>query len=266
MSSILRRIAELETEGTSCAVVTVVRVSGSTPRSAGAKMIVFKDGAIEGTIGGGKIEHRIISAAKETIETTRTNYLEFSLTNELGMCCGGKMAVFIEPMQVAPKLVIFGAGHVSAALSRMATHAGFIVHIADERTEWLTPERFPEARQLHDENDAIDIPSGDDCYIMITTHDHALDQALLEKRLRQPFRWIGVIGSQRKASMTYQRLRNKGFEERLVESVRIPVGLAISAETPEEIAVSILGELIAVRRQTNVEKIHEKKDGKTSAI
>ena len=101
---------------------------------------------------------------------------------------------------------------------------------------------------------------------MITTHDHALDQALLEKRLRQPFRWIGVIGSQRKASMTYQRLRNKGFEESLIEKVRIPVGLAISAETPEEIAVSILGELIAVRRATNVKKMHEKKDGKTSAI
>ena len=266
MSSILSRIAELETTGTACAVVTVVRVSGSTPRSAGAKMIVHKDGGIEGTIGGGKIEHRVIAAATETIESGRTNYLEFSLTNELGMCCGGKMAVFIEPMQVAPKLIIFGAGHVSAALSRMATHAGFTVHVVDERTEWLTAERFPEARQLHDENDSTEIPAGEDCYVMITTHDHALDQSLLEKRLRQAFRWIGVIGSQRKASMTYERLRHKGFDEELIQKVRIPVGLAISAETPEEIAVSILGELIAVRRQTNVEQIYEQKDGKTRAI
>ena len=266
MNSILSRIAELESAGTACAVVTVVRVSGSTPRSPGAKMLVFRDGQIEGTIGGGKIEHRVIAAARETIETARTNYLEFSLTNELGMCCGGKMAVFIEPMQVAPKLVIYGAGHVSAALSRMATHAGFTVHVVDERSEWLTIERFPEARQLHDENDSADIPAEDDCYVMITTHDHGLDQSLLEKRLRQPFRWIGVIGSKRKASMTYDRLRHKGFDEMLIEKVRIPVGLAIAAETPEEIAVSILGELIAVRRKTSVAEIYERKDGTSHAV
>ena len=124
------------------------------------------------------------------------------------------MAVFIEPMQVAPKLIIFGAGHVSAAQPRRPTQ----IHRAyRRRAHRMAPLKVPEARQLHDENDSPEIPAGEDCYVMITTHDHALDQSLLEKRLRQAFRWIGVIGSQRKASMTYERLRHKGFDEELIQ-------------------------------------------------
>jgi len=260
MNSLYERIAELESQDTKAAIVTVVRVSGSTPRAPGARMIVFEDGSIESTIGGGKIEFEAIQMAQHAIQEQRTNYFEFALTNELGMCCGGKMSIFIEPLCIAPRLLIFGAGHVGTALCRMAAQAGFIVHVADERENLLRVERLAEARQLHDDYKDTSFPFGTDCFIMIATHDHALDQRLLEYCLPQEFQWIGVIGSRRKAKLTRERLAHKEFSEDLIARVRIPVGLSIQAETPEEIAVSILSELVAIRRGAEVAPILEKKE------
>ena len=259
MTSLLSRIADLNESGAKAAVVTVVRVSGSTPRAPGARMIVHHDGSIEGTIGGGKIEHRAIEAAQNAIQEQRTQYLDFSLTNELGMCCGGKMGLFVEPLRISPRLIIFGAGHVATALCRIAAHSGFVVHVVDERPELLQVERLAEARQLHDDNQSKDLPFGSDCYIMITTHDHALDQRLLERCLKESFQWIGVIGSRRKAELTRERLAHKNFDPELIKRVRIPVGLAIAAETPEEIAVSIMSELIGVRRHGPIQEQLENK-------
>lgn len=248
-----RRIAELEREGVRAAVVTVVRTTGSTPRSAGARMLVFPDGRIEGSIGGGKIEHSAQEAAKEVLERGEAQLLDFKLTQELGMCCGGQATVFIEPLGKHSVLIVFGAGHVGAALARGAVAAGFAVHVADERPELLDAARFPPEVRRYEILDDPELPFGPDAYVMITTHDHGLDQRLLERCLRMPHRWVGVIGSRRKASLTRKRLLHRGFEPALVESVRIPVGLAIGAETPEEIAVSILGELIAVKRGTSLQ-------------
>lgn len=249
MTTIHQRIAELEAQRAPAAVVTVVRVSGSTPRAPGSKMIVHPDGQIEGTIGGGRVEQSAIEAGRACIDDQRTRFLEYALTQDLGMCCGGQIALFVEPLVVAPRLLIFGAGHVGAALCQIASHAGFVVHVADDREQWLRPERLAVARQLHEDTTDPTLPWGDDCYVMITTHDHALDQRLLERALAQQTRWVGVIGSRRKAELTRQRLAHKGFSDADIARVRIPVGLAIRAETPEEIAVSILGELIALRRK-----------------
>jgi xanthine dehydrogenase accessory factor len=260
MTSLFERIAELDRTSVKAAIITVVRASGSTPRAPGARMIVHHDGAIEGTIGGGKVEHRAIDAGRRAIAEQRAEYLDFALTNELGMCCGGKMGLFVEPLRAAPRLLIFGAGHVAAALCRMAAHAGFIVHIVDERPELLIEARLAEARQLHDGYEDPDLPFGPDCFIMIATHDHALDQRILERCLIKEFQWIGVIGSRRKAQLTRQRLEHKNFDEELIQRVRIPVGLAIAAETPEEIAVSIMGELVGVRRGGSIAKQLEKKE------
>lgn len=242
------RIAELEREGRRAAVVTVVRTVGSTPRAIGARMLVFADGRIEGSIGGGRIEHSAIDAALEVLERGEAQLLEFKLTQELGMCCGGQATVFIEPLGRNPILIVFGAGHVGAALARSGAAAGFSVHVADERTELLEPARFPGDVRRYEILDDPALPFGPDTYVMITTHDHGLDQQLVERCLRRPHRWLGVIGSRRKATLTRKRLLHRGFEPQLVDSLRIPVGLAIGAETPEEIAVSILAELIAVRR------------------
>jgi xanthine dehydrogenase accessory factor len=246
--SILKRIAEIEESGQSAAIVTVVKSSGSTPREPGARMIVHPDRTIEGTVGGGRVEEKAIEAALEALGDERPRFLEYALTQELGMCCGGSTALFVEVIKRAPRLIIYGAGHVGTALAKMAAHAGFIVHIADEREELLNAERLPEARALHNDLEDAALPFSPSVYVMVTTHDHALDQKLVERVLKKPHHWLGLIGSKRKAELTRQRLEHKGFDGKAIRSVRSPVGLAIGAETPEEIAVSILGELIADRR------------------
>ncbi len=248
--SLLARLSELEAQGTGVALVTVVRATGSTPREPGARMIVHPSGEIEGTVGGGRIEEVAKQAALQTLEDRRPRFIEHNLTQELGMCCGGSVALFVEMIGGAPPLIIFGAGHVGSALTRMAAHAGFAVHVADERESLLHAGRLAEARRLHDDLDDPALPYSDRTYVMITTHDHALDQRLLERVLKKPHHWVGMIGSRRKATLARERLAHKGFEAAQINKVRAPVGLAIGAETPEEIAVSILSELIAQRRGT----------------
>ncbi len=228
--------------------MTLVRAAGSTPRSAGARMIVFPDGRIEGSIGGGKVEHQAFEAAQEALARGESQLLEFKLTAELGMCCGGQVSVFIEPMSQGPLLILFGAGHVGAALARSAASAGFSVHVADERSALLHAADLSLDTHRYELLDDPDLPFGAEAYVMIATHDHGLDQRLLERCLTLPHRWLGVIGSRRKGVITRKRLAHKGFTDAQIAEVRIPVGLAIGAETPQEIAVSILAELIAVRR------------------
>jgi xanthine dehydrogenase accessory factor len=244
--SLLSRIAEIEERGPAAAVVTVVRVSGSTPREAGARMLVFRDGSIEGTIGGGRVEQEATAQAVAAIADGKPRFLEFALTQELGMCCGGSTSLFIEVVGQAPRLLIFGAGHVGAALTRAAAAAGFVVSVADEREELCNATRLPEAAALF--LSLEDAEFSPDTFVMVTTHDHALDQRLVEMALKKPHRWLGLIGSRRKAELTRQRLAHKNFSEAEIAGVRSPVGVAIAAETPEEIAVSILAELIAERR------------------
>lgn len=251
--SLFARIAELEASGAPAAVVTVVQASGSTPREPGARMIVHQGGKIEGTIGGGRVEQEAITAAQAAITSGATKYLELKLTQELGMCCGGQVALFIEPIERPPALIIFGAGHVGAALGKVAAESGFLVHLVDERTELIAKERLPWAHGSSDDLDDPRIPWSPQAFVMITTHDHALDQRLVERALKKPRQWLGVIGSRRKAELTRQRLEQKGFTPEEIAAVRCPVGVAIAAETPAEIAVSILAELIAVRRGAGLE-------------
>ncbi len=253
MASILEQIAETSASGQPAVVITVVRATGSTPRGAGAKMLVRADGRTAGTIGGGRVEHSAIATAESVLAEGAPRLVEHKLTAELGMCCGGTVTLFFEPVLPADPLLIFGAGHVSVALCRQAAQAGFRVHVVDERQSLCTPERFGGATALHDLNDADDLPFCHRTFVVITTHDHALDQRLLERALRKPHRWLGVIGSARKAELTRQRLRHRGFEPEKIERVRCPIGLDIGAETPAEIAISILAELVAVRRERAID-------------
>ncbi len=252
-TSILSRIAELEAKAQPVALVTVVKASGSTPRAPGARMLVFEDGRIEGTVGGGAVESAARQTAMQCLQDGRPRFVEHKLTQELGMCCGGQVGLFIEALLPAPRLIIFGAGHVGQALTRMAAQAGFVVHVADEREELLQVCRLAEARELHDDLHDPALPFGSNTYVVIATHDHGLDQRLAERVLKQRFGWLGVIGSRRKAELTRQRLHAKDFEPAIVDRLRSPIGLAIAAETPEEIAVSVLAELIAVRRNAPLE-------------
>lgn len=252
-----RRLAALVDAGAAAAVCTVVATKGSTPRKAGATMIVVDDGsdfgAVEGTVGGGAIEHEIRRQAKEVIATMTPRLVEIPLTTVLGMCCGGSVSVFIESLRMRPALIVFGAGHVSEALCGMAAKAGFDVTVVDPRDELRTAERFKDAvalRDSYDHDDDFDgLPFAKDAFVVIATHDHAVDQRIAERVVDRDFAFCGLVGSRRKAALTRERLKNKGKGDDVIARLRCPVGVDIGAETPEEIAVSIVAELVLVRRR-----------------
>ncbi len=246
-------IARLTESGAPFVLATVVDSQGSTPQKPGSKMLVLERGETRGTVGGGAIEKQIVDAAVALLSNAdaQTQLIETHLTHDLGMCCGGKMRVFLEKHGAAARLFVFGAGHVAQELAALAHHVGFKVEVIDERPLWADPTRFPQMKlTVRSPADlARELPGGADCYFCISTHDHPLDQACLELLLRKPAAYLGVIGSRRKAERFKLRLRAAGFTEAELERVRCPMGMAIHALTPAEIAVSIVGELIAARRQ-----------------
>ena len=236
---------------TPCVVVTVAGYKGSTPRKPGAKMLVLEGGRTIGTIGGGALEHTMIDAALERMNGA-PELIEAHLTHELGMCCGGGVTIFMEPQRYDPKLLVFGAGHVARPLARIASLAGFEVWVVDDRKDQLTEERFPAPtnRIMEQPLDVVDELTyrAADTYVVVVTHDHALDEDITAAVLKKPWRYLGVIGSHRKREMFRKRLAARGFDDALIAQIRTPVGLDIEAETPGEIAVSIVAELVAVRR------------------
>jgi xanthine dehydrogenase accessory factor len=254
-----KTLAEIAARREPAAVCTVVATKGSTPRKPGATMVVIADGSdaggVFGTVGGGAVEHELRRIALEVIATTQPRLVEIPLTTQLGMCCGGTMTFFIEALTQRPPCVLLGAGHCAQALCRIASAAGFDVSVADPREELLTPERFPDAVLLVDDYEPDDLkklPFGPNAFVVVCTHDHQVDQKLVERALPLPSRFIALVGSQRKALLTRERCLNKGIEPALVEKLRCPAGLDIGAETPEEIAVSIVAEMVLVRRQAEL--------------
>jgi xanthine dehydrogenase accessory factor len=253
-ADIYAQIAQLAAEGRAFVVATVIESAGSTPQKPGSKMVILPDGSLRGTVGGGAIELQITDAAKALLgapgETSRV--IETHLTHDLGMCCGGKMKVFLEKHAAQDRLWVFGAGHVARELAALSRTVGFHVTVVDERAEWASRERFPTADALvlrHPADVARELAGGPDCYFCITTHDHPLDQAVLEALLDKPAAYLGVIGSRRKAERFKMRLSAAGFSTQQLERVRSPMGVPIDALTPAEIAVSIVAELIATRRK-----------------
>lgn len=246
-------IAQLEAEGRPFVLCTVTAVQGSTPQKPGSRLVVLADGALRGTIGGGAIEKQVIDAALALLAdpTQDTRTLETHLTHELGMCCGGKMTVFLEKHGAPQVLYVFGAGHVAKELAALAHHVGFRVTVVDERAEWLNAERFPHATRLLEspEHVAKTLAGGETTYCCVATHDHPLDQACTEALVKKPLAYLGVIGSERKALRFRQRLQAAGFSEAEVARFESPMGVEIAALTPAEIAVSIVARLIAVRRR-----------------
>ncbi len=247
--------AEIETlteQGRPFVLATVVAAHGSTPQKPGSKMVVLASGQVIETIGGGAIEQQVVTAARALLADPmrQTQLLETHLTHDLGMCCGGSMTVFLEKHAGAPQLWVFGAGHVAKELAHLAHYVGFQVTVVDEREELLNAERFPHAvRALAYPADVAKVlPGGRDCYFCVATHDHPLDQACIEALLPKPSAYVGVIGSRRKAARFRQRLVAAGFSDDEVNRFESPMGVDIAAVTPQEIAVSILARLVAIRR------------------
>ena len=249
-------IVRLHNSRTPCVLATVVRTSGSTPRKATARMIVLGDGRIVGTIGGGRVEKEVVDAAVAMLaagDGARAKMLRYHLTHELAMCCGGEMEVFVEPLIPAPPLVVCGGGHVAQALVPLAKKVGFAPIVVEEAEEMATPERFADATRIvdsFDPRDWKDVPLDAGSYVVIVTRDHAQDQALLEHFTSAgapELAYLGLIGSRRKIEMFKQRLAARGIDGARFERLHAPIGLDIGAETPEEIAVAIVAELIQTR-------------------
>lgn len=241
-----------------CALCTVVAISGSTPRKTGAKMIVKDNGtdagALIGTIGGGAFEHHIRHIALIAIKENAPRLVTTSLRNELGMCCGGEMTVFIEPLQKQPRFICFGAGHISQNLCPLAHGLGYTVSVLDHRKELLEREDFSIATFRNNDTSIFAIEQlnlGPNDYVVVATHDHQLDQRIVEDVLKYPIKYLGLVGSERKALMTAKRLKAKNFNQEQIEQLICPAGLTINAQTPLEIALSILAQITMVKNDKN---------------
>jgi xanthine dehydrogenase accessory factor len=247
-------LSDALSRGEEVALVTIVASSGSTPQRVGAKMLVFADGRTVGTIGGGCYEDDAFWKAREAIASRRPATTRYELSDdfaeESGLICGGQMEVFIEPVEAAPDVYIFGAGHVGQSLARMAHEAGFHVHVIDDREKFASAERLGsdvdvQVSDIPDWLAAHPLPST--AYAVIVTRGHRHDLDALRALAGQPLRYVGLIGSRAKVKRIYDALRDEGLTPEQLRPIYAPIGLDIGAVTPQEIAVSILAELIAVK-------------------
>lgn len=247
---VAQAVLEVLESGQRGALATVVRTAGSTPQRAGARLLLTPDGRLLGTVGGGAIERIVVEALHEVLRTGQACLVARDLGYDLGMCCGGRMELFVEPIEAIPRLVLFGAGHIAKPTAALARSAGFSVLVIDEREDLATPERFPDCElATQDASSALRrMQLGPRDWVLIVTHDHRLDEELLSLALQTPARYIGLVGSKRKVFRLVQRLSERA-DGRASDLSRVygPVGLDLGAQTPEEIAVSIVAELIALR-------------------
>lgn len=248
-------IVRLRKIGQKSALATIVQVNGSIPSYESAKLLVREDGSMIGTIGGGCVEAEVWNAAREVISTERPKHMKFSLGQDAaydnGLICGGQLEVFVEAIVPQPRAFIFGAGHISKSLCKVATLAGFSVSVIDNRETYANRERFPEAEEVHAEEYEDLFPKlevRDTNYVVIVTRGHRDDMRVLRWALETPARYIAMIGSKRKVIGVVKELEKEGIGREAFDRLFAPMGFEIGAITPEEIAVSVVAEMIAARR------------------
>ncbi|BEH08558.1 MULTISPECIES: XdhC family protein [Geobacter] len=245
-------MARLARLGEPFALATVVASSGSSPRKAGAKMLIRGDGSALGTVGGGHVEQDTLAAARASLAEGAPRTLEFVLTEEHGYACGGSMSVFIEPQGRRPLLVMFGAGHVGRAVTALAHGCGFRVVVIDERPEYAVPALLPGADEIvcaPVDAAFARLTLDRESFAVIATPGHVHDFDAVRGCLATEVGFIGLLGSRRKREALMKALTEEGYEAGRQARVVTPVGLDIGAQTPEEIAVSIVGQLVKLRRQ-----------------
>ncbi len=251
---LFEEIVKMRRAGRRAALATIVHTNGSIPSYESSRMLVREDGSIAGTIGGGCVEAEVWAAAKEVMQKEAPRKMVFNLNNEAkydnGLICGGTLEVFVEPILPQPMLYVFGGGHVSMAVARAATAAGFGIGVVDDRETFANQERFPMAQDIYTSyEDAFEkIHPNAASYLVIVTRGHKEDMRVLAWAVRTEARYVGMIGSKRKVLSVYRALANEGYKPEEFERVYAPMGLEIGALSPEEIAVSIAAELVAVRR------------------
>jgi len=251
---VYQALANLKSEGRSGVLCTVIETRGSTPRKEGSKMLVYPGGEIVGSIGGGEVESRVITQALAALQTGETAILSFDLVDpEKGDpgVCGGVVDVFLEPLPSVPVLVVVGGGHVGREVVRLGHWLGYRVVLNEDREEFCTPDAVPEADE-YVLSRVSELPSlvdlNDRTAVVMATRNMTIDTEGLPEILEFPVSYVGVISSRRRWRLTRDELLEEGVEEDLVEGVRAPIGLDLNAETPEEIALSIMSEVVMVQR------------------
>ena len=253
MKSVYQALAELETKNEAAALCTVVRSSGSTPRHSTSKMLVYEDGNIMGTVGGGELENQVFQEAMEAIIDGKPRLLEYNMADpargDVGVC-GGTVEVFVEPILPAPTLVVVGGGHVGKAVAHLAKWLNFRVAVSDDRPEFTNPEANPDADEFYNckmEDLPEHLKINSQTYLVLTTRGVVVDAPGLPPLLKSDAAYIGVIGSRRRWKMTVDKLKEEGVPEEQIARVHSPIGLELQVETPEEIAVSIMAEILMLR-------------------
>lgn len=261
MQDIFEEIVKIRSEGGRAAVATIISIDGSTPRETGAKMLIRSNGTTLGSIGGGNLETLVCQEALKAMKKGESRVFHFDLTGEeasegetidTGMICGGNADIYIESIVSEPTIYIFGAGHISLYLAKLVKMIGFKLVVVDVGDTFANKERFPEADELYVEDFQVTFPKLKlikPYYIVIVTRGHRYDQEALEWAVRTEAKYIGMIGSRKKNQTIFSNLEKKGIPKKLWENVHAPIGLNIHAETPEEIAVSIIAEIIKTRRE-----------------
>jgi xanthine dehydrogenase accessory factor len=264
MKNLFESITELIKSGEAAALAVVIRTEGSTPRRVGAKMIIMKDGTTVGTLGGGDLEKKVIEEAINVIKKAQPKIASFTLDIEKGkldMMCGGELDIYIEPILPDAKVIIFGAGHITRSLAPLMKSAGFQVSIVEDSPDLLHKDKFPETEDLiltDMEQFARDLPSDTRTSIVLLSRGFSRDKTILNQLIQKDFKYIGMIGSQRKIRAMEEELQTQSVPKEAFSKVRAPIGLDIGAETPDEIAISIAAEIIAAKKG----KLHLLKKGK----
>jgi len=253
MNNIYQALSELEKNNESAALCTVTKSEGSTPRHVGSKMLVYPDGSFVGTVGGGELENRVIKAALESLKSGDAQTLSYTMSDpsrgDPGVC-GGTVEVFVEPILPPATVVVIGAGHVGKAVVHLAKWLGFRVAVNDDRAEFCTPESVPGGDVYYPvpmEELAKQLKVTRQTYLVVTSRGSNVDAKGLPSLLESDAAYIGVIGSKRRWLTTVKALKEQGVSDELIAKVHSPIGLELNAETPEEIAVSIMAEVLMIK-------------------
>jgi xanthine dehydrogenase accessory factor len=256
MADIFEEIVRIRRERTSAALATVVGGEGGVPGKTGFRMLVCQDGRVLGTVGGGLLEAKVREEALRCLRDKKTALLEYTLDEQsadsIGALCGGKVKIFVEPIQRAPTLYVFGGGHIAVPLVQFAKSLEFTVVLVDDREEFANKKRFPQADEVRmgdfmDVVKALDFHEDDSVVIITRGHEHdevVLKECLSKERLPG---YIGMIGSSKKVATTFSHLKEQGIQEELLRKVKAPIGIDIGARTPAEIALSVIAQIVARR-------------------
>jgi len=255
VEDIYEEIVRIKNLGDTSVLATVISVKGSTPRAEGAKMLVRNDGTMLGSVGGGCLEASVWEAAMNVMKTETQQVLNYDLTGREetpeGLLCGGIMEILIEPIVPQPRVYILGAGHIGFAVAKIAKLAGFKVVVVDDRPAYANKERFPDADQIIVEEPAMSLSKlniNKASYLVIACRGHLEDQEVLAVSIKTPACYVGMLGSKKKVKTVFANLIQQGVSEEALKKIHAPIGVPIACDTPEEIAISIMAEIIDVRR------------------